>query len=563
MVGPGVYMQRRYFPFDAFFSIAMWPVQSFPLRPVTPVFLLILVLAAAAFPAPGDLDTSFDTDGRVISNFGSTYDQVFDSAIQPDGKILITGQINHNLGIARYNPDGSLDTSFDTDGYVTFPHPTPPFNFESRSVLAQSDGKIIAAGWGGDSSGGYIFIARYNSNGSLDTGFSGDGWVTQPGPFIAHQLYSVALLPGGRILTLSKSYGFFGGQDEVVLSRYNPDGTPDNTFDSDGVAFSFPGLAINPEEMAVQADGRIVMVGWTGSPQQAFIARYNSDGTLDTGFDGDGYRYIDLDSSGTSYNELDTVAIQPDNKIIAAGVIVYGIAGGTGPDDSAVVRFNTDGSFDTSFDTDGIALTSIKNACCDQRYIDIRLQPNGKLIAAAGYRLDTSSSPYVSTANFDIVRYNINGSLDSAWGAGGKISTDFGSVEDTAVTINLQSDGKLIVAGNVRTSDSDSHFALARYLGDLTTAAAVSISGRVVNSSQIGIGGALLTLTDDTGRAETVTTNPFGYYRFENVAAGRTYFLTVSHKQYSFSTPSRVLSVIDELTEIDFAAQYSGSVGRK
>ena len=143
------------------------------------------VFAVARYNVDGSLDTSFDGDGMVTTDFGGQYDSGEGVAVQPDGKIVVAGTSGDVVGssyvadfaLVRYNADGSLDTTFDGDGKLTT---TFDFGHSSAKDVAvdPSDGKIAAAGstWSGSS--GYFATARYNTDGSLDTGFASDGMTT-------------------------------------------------------------------------------------------------------------------------------------------------------------------------------------------------------------------------------------------------------------------------------------------------------------------------------------------------------------------------------------------------
>jgi uncharacterized delta-60 repeat protein len=129
----------------------------------------------------GDLDITFDGDGKVTTDFGSNlYDRANSIAIQSDGKIVVAGESsngsNPDFALARYNSDGSLDTAFDGDGKVTTA--VGSFDDYANSVAIQSDGKIVVAGSSYNGSNTHFALSRYNSDGSLDTTFDGDGKVT-------------------------------------------------------------------------------------------------------------------------------------------------------------------------------------------------------------------------------------------------------------------------------------------------------------------------------------------------------------------------------------------------
>jgi len=182
-------------------------------------------------------------------------------AVQPDGRIVTAGMKDDDFAVARYNRDGSLDTSFDSDGKVT-----TDFGVAvdaARGVALHPDGRIVAAGFGGD-----FVLARYNSDGSLDTSFDSDGkLITDFGAF--NPATDVAIHPDGGIVAAG-----FSGDDEFdfALARYRRDGTLDTSFDSDGKVTTNFGTSDVAQAVAIQPDGRIVAAGVSGG--DFALARY-------------------------------------------------------------------------------------------------------------------------------------------------------------------------------------------------------------------------------------------------------------------------------------------------
>ncbi|WP_165914477.1 delta-60 repeat domain-containing protein [Streptomyces sp. AcE210] len=308
--------------------------------------------ALARYNTDGSLDTSFDTDGKVTTDFGGT-EEAFGVAVQTDGKIITAGRtsVGDDFALARYTTDGSLDTSFDTDGKVTTDFGGME---EARGVVLQADGKLIASGFT-SSGGNFDFaLARFNTDGSLDTSFDTDGKVTTDFGG-TDQAFGVAVQTDGKIVTVGDS-SVGGG---FALARFNTDGSLDTSFDTDGKVSTDFGL--EALGVALQTDGKIVAVGRTNN--QFALARFNTDGSLDTSFDTDGK--VTADTGGTSSVARD-VAVQTDGKIVAAGV------GGPAGSRFALVRFNTDGSLDTSFETGDVG--GAANG--------VVVQTDGKIVAA-------------------------------------------------------------------------------------------------------------------------------------------------------------------------------------
>ena len=380
----------------------------------------------------GTLDPTFDSDGMVTTYIGESGAYPRSVAIQADGKIILAGWANGDFGLARYNSDGSLDTTFSGDGKVTtdFGSSTD----QAYSVAIQTDGKIVVAGDAYNGSNYDFALARYNSDGSLDTTFSGDGKVTTDFGSSTDKAYSVAIQTDGKIVVAGQADN--STNSKVALARYNSDGSLDTTFSGDGkLTTDIGGGSSWAKSVAIQADGKIVVSGSANYGDFA-AARYNSDGSLDTSFDADGMVTIDNTDGAKS------MAIQADGKIVVAGW-TYG-----SDMDFGLARFNSNGSLDTSFSGDGKLTTDIGGS---NDYVNsVAIQPDGKIVVA-GYSQKSSSSDELA-----LVRYNSNGSLDTSFSGDGKLTTDIGGSNTSSVAI--QPDGKIVVA-----AQAGPGFGLVRY----------------------------------------------------------------------------------------------------
>jgi uncharacterized delta-60 repeat protein len=296
----------------------------------------------------GSLDTSYGTGGQVVTDFGST--APFGSLIQPDGKMVLTGGADGSLdfGVARFNTNGSFDASFGSGGKVTT-------NFGGTysagyGVARAPDGKIVVAGIKEFVGSGFDYdfaVARYNSDGSLDTSFGAGGKVTTDFASTDDIPYTVTVQADGKIVAAGITDP--GAASNFGLVRYNLDGSLDASFGSGGkVVTDFGANFEAANSVTMQADGKIVVAGFTflGTFNVDFaLARYNSDGSLDTSF-GIGGK---VTTSFGSNEDAISVVIQPDGKILVGGSTSGGP--GTGAD-FALVRYNSDGSLDTSFGND-------------------------------------------------------------------------------------------------------------------------------------------------------------------------------------------------------------------
>ena len=431
---------------------------------VVPAFLLALLVVfavASAQAAPGDLDTSFGTGGKVVTDFGAGNDYAAAVAIQPNGKIVAGGdaQIGSTLGfaVARYNANGSLDSSFGTGGKVT-----TGFGGSQGAwidgIALQKDGKIVAAGQGRSGTTAAFGLARYNANGSLDTSFGSGGLVATTFGTGNTRVNGIALQPDGKIVTAG--FDKNATEFEFALARYNADGSLDTSFGTGGgkVTTDFGSGIDVAWAVAVQPDGKIVAAGYafaTGHPYLIALARYNADGSLDTSF-GSGGRVTTAISD--RYDLAFAMTLQPDGKIVVVGET----RGSTATKyDAAVVRYTPAGALDTTFGSGGKVTTAY--ATDNDGFEAVAVQLNGKIVAGGWTKQGTPPLYKVSLA-----RYNPNGSLDTTFGVGGKVVTVWGGHDDYITGIALQADGKIVGVGaaDKSTTFSDYEFALARYQGD-------------------------------------------------------------------------------------------------
>jgi uncharacterized delta-60 repeat protein len=437
-------------------------------------FVLAVLLIPSALATPGTLDPSFGTGGKVTTSIGGGYDDYgYALARQPDGKLVVAGTSGtaataQDFGLARYNPNGTLDTSFNGTGKVTTA--IGPVGDYATALKLRSDGKLVAAGCSYNGLNNDFAVARYNPNGSLDTSFNGTGKITTAIGSGNECVSALALQPDGKIVAVGRSFN--GSNEDFALARYNPDGSLDSSFNGTGKVTT----AIGSDDdqafgLALQPDGKLVAAGLSrnGSNTVFAFARYNPNGSLDTSFNGTGK----VTTAIGGYASVNALALQPDGKLLAAG---------TGDNGSqfvfALARYNPNGSLDTSFNGTGKVTTPIGSVQDDA--IALARQSDGKLVAA-GY--STNGSQH----DFALARYNPNGSLDTSFNGTGKVTTAIGSGQDEAYALALQPDGKLVAAGS-SWNGSKYDFALARYRVDSTLRVAKTGSGSgSITSSPSGI----------------------------------------------------------------------------
>ncbi len=402
----------------------------------------LTVLAAA-----GDLDTTFDGDGVVTTTIG-TFAIAYGVAIQPNGRIVAVGYTDngpeYDFAVARYNSTGSLDSGFGVGGVVSTSFTTT--GDYAYGVVIQSDGKIVVAGNAYNTNLPDFAVARYNSNGSLDTSFDTDGKDTTA--FGADDIgRAVALQTDGKIVIAG--YTNASGNDDFAVLRYNSNGSLDTSFDTDGrVTTAFTSNDDQARAVLIQPDGKIVAAGYRfgGNLPDFAVARYNSNGSLDTSFSGDGLASKAFGGDDYAY----AAARQSDGKIVLAGC-----TNASGNDNVALTRFNSDGTLDTTFGTSGEVITAVHASNYDCAY-GVAIQSDGKIVVTGYY----GTGGFLAVAIF-VARYNSNGTLDTGFGSGGIVTTSL-TGSDLGLAVAIQSDGKIVVAGGSLVSAS---FVLLRYEG--------------------------------------------------------------------------------------------------
>ena len=333
--------------------------------------ILLVALFSLQLMNSQTLDPSFGTNGGIVTNTLTNIpssDFCGDAVLQTDGKIVFVGRNpNENYSfIARTNPSGSLDTSFNNFGFITF----SGTGFDS--LLVQPDGKIVVVG--------QSIVYRFNSNGTLDTSFNSTGSVIigiNSYPFYGK---SILLQNDGKIVVVGTVNN--SSNNDFAVIRLNTDGSFDTTFDFDGKTTI--GIGTGNDEAfssAIQSDGKIVIVGQTnnGTNYDFGTIRLNSNGSIDTSFAINGIAILafTLQDYGRS------VDIQTDGKILVAGV-----ANGK----LAVARYFPNGMLDTTFDNDGILNTTTSFSNSTAIISTTINKPKIKFISATGKILISGQS---------------------------------------------------------------------------------------------------------------------------------------------------------------------------
>jgi uncharacterized delta-60 repeat protein len=303
-----------------------------------PTFLTLLIVIIHASDALS-LDTSFNGDGKVTISFSAGDDVGSGIALQSDDKIVVVGTSDSGSGfsefaVARFNVNGSLDTTFSGDGKVTTGFSAG--DDVGSGIAVQSDDKIVVVGTSDNGSGASQFaVARFNANGSLDNTFSGDGKVTAT-------FFAGIEVGSGIAVQSDDKIGIVGTSDDLgttffAVGRFNLDGSFDITFSGDGKVLTKFSLTGDDTGLgiAVQSDDKIVIVGAADDASGALrfaVARFNNDGSFATTANSFG-------KVTTNFSVGDDVgsgiAVQSDDKIVVVGTS----DNGSGISEFAVARY--------------------------------------------------------------------------------------------------------------------------------------------------------------------------------------------------------------------------------
>lgn len=444
---------------------------------------VMMIAGAAAFHSnhaeASEIETANATAAFVDAGFnpviGGSNGQIVDSYIQPDGKVLIAGKFEvingtNKNSIARFNTDGTLDTTFNTGAGP---------NDAVFSIDRQSDGKLIISGLFTNYDGFPVGrIARLNPNGSIDQTFNTGGLGMNSKTGGNNEISEVKVLTNDKIM-IGGAFTNYNGATQNRLARLNADGSLDTSFVV-GTGANNTVIVITP-----QSDGKILIGGnfnaYNGTISQR-LARVNSDGTFDNTF---------IVGNGADQTVM-SVVVQPDGKILASG---YFISFG-GFNKNGITRLNQDGSNDQTFNVAGQ----------DAVVVSTELQPDGKILAGGSF------GEIAGASRKCLARLNSDGTIDDTFNPGSGIGPQ------VINKISLRTDGKAIVNGSFMTYNGTANGGAIRINADGThDTNLASISGMVGNfyavapqaDGRIIVGGTFTTV-GGTPRANIARINANG-----------------------------------------------------
>lgn len=444
------------------------------------LIILTAGMAANVFAqAPGTLDASFGTGGKVVTAFAGGQAKAYGVAVQPDGKIVVAGFASNSVtgkdfALVRYNTDGSLDNTFGTNGVVTTDVQLGSEDI-AYDLALQTDGKIVLGGSSDDGSDREGAVVRYLSNGTLDATFGTNGIVLtdfdnghqdEIRTIKVHQLTGNIIVGGSSVISSSVS--------KPVVARYTSNGTLDNTFNTTGIrllwitSLDYQYL-YSVEDLEVQSNGKISAVGWRDFPGQQWDSDYwacriNSDGTMDNTFSTDGVNTYNGGFNG--HDRAYAMLLNSNNEIMMAG-------GGY----ISTLRYDfTFFGLTAAGSIGSLSAVADYGSLLDDVVYGLAKDNNGRFVLAG-------SSGSATNKTFGLYRITATAAADNAFGASGKVTTTFGSnLLNECFDVAIQADNKIVAAGY-----AGNDFAIARYLGDaqpdLNTFQLITPANAAVNQS--------------------------------------------------------------------------------
>ena len=360
----------------------------------------------ARLAADGTLDAAFGADGIATVDFGGTGEVAFAVIQQSDGKLVLAGtastagvldDVSSDMALARFNADGSLDTTFGNAGLVTLDLDVFDYAFD---VIQQANGKLVVAGATNSTNElvgtGRATFARFNANGSLDTSFGSGGSVSVDfGSELQSRAESLAQQADGMLVAVGTVRVSSLDSSDMGLMRLTADGVPDPLFDGDGmIAVDFDGNRDDGYAVAIQPNGAIVAAGVSSG--HSALLRVNGDGSLDSTFGNGGKSVINL---GGLSSRLRSIVVRADNSLAATG---HRLNSESFANDMIVARFLSNGTLDWTYADEGVATADFGNGHVAPWSLGSALiqQADGKLVAAGRTAVGFSAARFDDGATF-------------------------------------------------------------------------------------------------------------------------------------------------------------------
>lgn len=410
--------------------------------------------AVTRLTAAGVLDSSFGAGGKFTIDFNGSNDVAYCVAIDSLGRIVVSGYARvgttNDFAAARLTSAGGLDSSFGTGGKATFDFAGG--DDVAAGVAMDSLGRVVLGGWARIGSNNVFAAARLNTTGGLDSSFGAGGRFTFAFGASNDQAWSVAVDSLDRVVLAG--YSSNGSDDDFAAARLTTAGALDPSFDSDGRQTILFGTSTDQAYgVTVDSQNRVVVSGYAtvANTYDFAVARLTSAGALDPTFDGDGKQTTEFMASSTGRGSA--VASDHLGRTVVAG-IAYNSVSSTR--DFTITRYTSAGVLDASFGGTGVVYV---NFVGDDYAYGVAVDSMNRVLVVgnAGY-------------DFGVARLTAGGALDASFGVGGKVTIAFGTFDDIASAVAVDSSDRPVIAGftNDGTGSNDD-FAVAR----LTTAGAL------------------------------------------------------------------------------------------
>ncbi|MCC6186198.1 MAG: T9SS type A sorting domain-containing protein [Chitinophagaceae bacterium] len=403
---------------------------------------LVSLFFTQSYGQAGLLDSTLDADGILLTSADTSVSNTARSVwVLPDKKIMATGPCgDYKIWVGRFNEDGSYDKSFNTTGLAFL---SSASGVQVESIIAQPDGKTIIAGTHFVGSGNTFMLARFKPNGSLDSSFNDSGIVKTNLGLWAF-IDQIVLQADGKIVALgaSKTFG------AITLARYKSNGLLDSTFGTDGISsISVAGALLHFNSIKIQADGKFVIGGGL-SPSSSLSAatiRLNSNGSLDPTYKTSFFTGL------TGSTEITNLALQFDGKVVATGYHDDGLNA-----KFITIRYKDDGNFDSSFGLNGIVEQDIRTKY--DRAQAVLVQSDGKIIVS-GYSLANTGFQN----DFAVLRYLNDGTLDTTFGTAGITINQLANNGSAILAMDFCPDNKIVCVGFAINDSYRNQIAVTRY----------------------------------------------------------------------------------------------------
>ncbi len=400
------------------------------------------------------LDNTFGSGGLVITNINDRNDGEADLKVQPDGKILQLGysydSLTFKMILIRYNIDGSIDTTFGNQGFVD--GYIIDSTMSANSLVLQNDGKILVTGAAKFNTTYQAAIMRFNADGSPDNSFDSDGIKIFPAGLANSEFLFLLIQPDDKIVAVGDADDSLGTYQDYAIARFHPDGMLDSTFGINGmVKTMISAYSDIPHDAILQNDGKIVTVSYNIN---FIVVRYNNDGTLDNSFGVNGIADLAVGFYNCFAYDLE---IKSNGQILVCGTIDDPFTSST---DVGIVQCNTDGSVDPGFGSAGLVTTDVAGSLFNDGGMDLSILGDGKLLVG-GY------SSYGTYKDFVLIRYTADGWLDNSFNAGdGMVVTEILGYDDYCRSVEIQADGKVLMGGSSY-NGSNYDMSMIRFTSDL------------------------------------------------------------------------------------------------